>query len=50
MKSEDYKEREAATKALLGLGPAVAPALKEALERSTDEEQKKRLRWLLDNM
>ena len=50
LKSEDYKEREAATKALLGLGPAVAPALKEALERSTDEEQKKRLRWLLDNM
>jgi len=48
--SDDFAEREAAEKALREMGPVVAPALKEALKKPENAEQKQRIEKLLEEI
>jgi hypothetical protein len=48
--SDSFRTRETATKALADLGPAAAPALREALQHAKSPEAGQRLRQLLDRL
>lgn len=47
MGSDDYAEREAAMRAIIGRGPAAADVLRERLEREPDAEIRHRIRYIL---